>query len=213
MLREVSDRGGSAGRWAPRPRGRRRLAMASHAQCLEILEVMQATERAMRAQRRLEMVDLKPVRRPPGTPRPHGAPIVPVDRETRARGPFRRHVPAAAAAILITALGCATRLRPPVVIPKRLAADVAAPRPAPRRQCLTAPGATAGPCSRERASCQQRGALRRFGYRNAASRSASNCGDASPARKSGSAAIENCIPVQNWPNSPNRDDASSKRIS
>jgi hypothetical protein len=181
-------------------------------QRLEVVEVVHAAQRAVRSQSRLAMVDLEPVRRLPGTPRPHRVFVRSLAREPDSRRALRRDVTAPAAAVFVAPLGGAPRLRPPVVVPKCVAAAVAAPGAAAGRQFLTAPGAATRPRPRERTDRQERGALR-CAYRNAGSRSASNCGERLPARKSGSTAIENCIPVQNRPNSPKRDDASSKRIS
>jgi hypothetical protein len=212
MVREVSERRRDRGNRAPRPRGGGRFAMARHAQRLEIFQVVQAAQGAVRPKRGLEVVDLEAVRRFAGPPDPHSGLVRSLAGEANARGPFRGHVPTAAAAVLIAPLGCAPGLRPPVVVPKGVAAGIAAPGPPPRGQDGPAPRAAARPRPREGADRQQRGALRRR-YRNAGSRSASSCGELTPARNSGSAPIENCMPVQNRPNSPKRDDASSNRIS
>src|SRR5437660_209438 len=130
---------------------------------------------------------------------------------------------AALAAIAVAELGGAARDRPPVVGPELLAAAVAAPRAAPRRQLRGAPRARAvGGPRRERADRKQRVALhvregrahtsslvpsgsvkKMAGYDSSCSRSTS---------RAPSCATENCIPVQNRPNSAKRADASSKRI-
>jgi hypothetical protein len=186
--------------------------VARHAQCFQILEVVNAAERPVRAESRTAVIDLEAILRLPRAPFPHRRLIGAFVREADPGGTLGGNVSAPAAAILVAPFGGAARLRPPVVVPKSVAAAIAAPRAAARRQRFTAPRAAARARARKRADRQERGALRCF-YRNAGLRSASSCGEASPARKSGSAAIENCIPVQKCPNSPKRDDASSNRIS
>ncbi len=188
-------------------------AVTRDAQRFEIFEMVQAGKRAMRSERLHAVIDLEPVLRPARAPRPRGRLVRGLGGKARARRTLRRDVSAPAAAVLVALLGRRARARPPVIVPERVVAAVAAPRPPARGQRGAAPRAAARPRLRERAGGQQRGALGcRYGA-SAGSRVTFNCGERRPSRKSPSAAVANCIPVQKRPNSPNRDDASSKRIS
>jgi hypothetical protein len=149
--------------------------MTRDAQRFEIIEVVDAAQRAVRTQRGCAMIHLDPVFGFARPPHPHCGAVSRLEREAHPARAFRRDVPAARAAILVAALRGGTRLRPPVVVPERLAAAVAAPRAAARRQRFAAPGAAAGQRARERASGEQRRALGRAfrrAYRASAATSA-----------------------------------------
>jgi len=71
----------------------------------------------------------------------------------RVRAP-QRFVPAALTHVFIAALCRAPRERPPVILPKRIGATIAAPRASTLRQFGAAPGTTDTRLIREIARCQ-----------------------------------------------------------
>lgn len=195
--------------------------MAGDAERLEILEMVQATQTPVCPTCRLEVVDLEPLRRALPPPGPHRRTIRALAGILLARRTRGWSVPAAATAIAVAALRGPPRHRPPMVGPKGIPTRIATPRPPPGWKRRPTPPTPLAPLIRQRTGCEERSALRGAGGgvaqcapgRPAAMGCASSAGELVPSRNAPSEGIENCMPVQNCPNSPKREDASSKRIS
>ena len=118
--------------------------VAGHAQRFKVVEVVGARQLGMLAGARHDVVDFEPsdtFRRAPIAHRRQVTAMRRVLRPRRALGAVRS---APSATVAIAAFHRAPRDRPPVVRPEQLAASIAAPRPASRRQHVAAPRASTG---------------------------------------------------------------------
>src|ERR1700730_15537120 len=126
--------------------------------------MVHARELTVPAGGRFDVVDFEPPDLLLLPPSAHRLEICRARAMRRGGRPLRPARPAALAAVAVAALRGAARDRPPMVRPERIAAAVAAPRPAPSRQLRRAPRACAlATRRRERTHREQRVAFERRG--------------------------------------------------
>lgn len=135
-------------------------AMTSHAKRFQIIEVMRATDRAVLAVARIAMIDLEAVVTAHRTPSAHRCQIRAMRSEARASRTFRQNVSATHAPVFVAPLRAAPRERPPVVVPERRTAMLAAPAASRLGPGLSAPSAAVTGSGRQRAAFHEQRALK-----------------------------------------------------
>ena len=132
------------------------LGVAWHAESLEVVQMMEATQRGVSTLAGHTMVDLKTVLAAPRAP---GA-----ERGSVAGRTLDGNVAAANAAPTVTTLSRLARHRPPVIAPEVVAASRGAPTPSSARKRGSAPIAAARSWARTRAVGEQHRAFPARGF-------------------------------------------------